>query len=348
MCNSTIMKPIYLFLFLFLLAACQKQVPTTERALYYWKNTTNSLTGEEKQALTNLGVQKLYVKFFELESNAEYKVVPTAKTHLKLDESLLAVEIVPTIFVRNEVFKTIPTSFIDSLAGKMLQLTDKYYKEKFGDASAAYQELQIDCDWTAKTKDMYFALLKALKKQSKKRISCTLRLYPYKYPDKMGIPPVHKVMLMCYNLIGPLENEHKNSILSIEELVPYLKGTKDYPLPIDIALPVFSWMQVYQYDRFVGLLIPPDAKFDTYLEAENDLWFRVKKDTVIGHLYLRTGDRIKNESISDKILEEAALQLKKYIKLKKPTTIAFFHLDESHINKDNYENLNRLYATFTQ
>ena len=66
------------------------------------------------------------------------------------------------------------------------------------------QEIQIDCDWTKSTKDKYFYLLKKIKELSKKEISCTLRLYPYKYPEIMGVPPVDKAMLMCYNLIKPL------------------------------------------------------------------------------------------------------------------------------------------------
>ena len=334
--------------FLLLLVSCEKQPIKIERALYYWKSTPYRLEAQEQESIEQMRVEKLYVKFFEIEPDATYKAIPTAKTHLKMDVPSMTVEIIPTIFIRNEVFKIITNTFIDSLAGKIIKLTDKYYKEKLGYSANTYKELQIDCDWTATTKNAYFALLKALKNQTSKKISCTLRLYPYKYPDKMGVPPVDKAMLMCYNLIAPLENEHKNTILSLEELVPYLKGTKAYPLPIDIALPVFSWLQVYQYNRFVGLLTPPDSKIEAYLQAEDALWFRVTKDTTIGHLYLRVGDRVKNEQVSEKVLEEAAAALKKYIKFKNPTTIAFFHLDESHINKENYENLNRVYSVFTQ
>jgi hypothetical protein len=134
-------------------------------------------------------------------------------------------------------------------------------------------------------------------------------------------------------------------------LLPYLKGTKTYPLAIDIALPVFSWMQVYQYNRFVGLLTAPDTAIDTYLEKEDDLWYIVKKDTVIGHLYLRIGDRIKHEKVSEEVLTEAVSQLKKHINLKKSgpkVGIAFFHLDKTHINTNNYESIIRLYTSFTE
>ncbi|MBK7469002.1 MAG: hypothetical protein IPJ43_20660 [Saprospiraceae bacterium] len=55
-----------------------------------------------------------------------------------------------------------------------------------------------------------------LKSISDKEISATLRLYPYKYTDNMGVPPVDKVMLMCYNLLNPLENLKQNSILDLK------------------------------------------------------------------------------------------------------------------------------------
>ncbi|MEM0544143.1 hypothetical protein WFZ85_16275, partial [Flavobacterium sp. j3] len=92
--------------------------------------------------------------------------------------------------------------------------------------------------------------LKKLKEISKKEISCTLRLYPYKYPDKMGVPPVDKVMIMCYNLINPLENENKNSILDLAELESYLISVPKYHKHIVIAFPIYSWMQVYLNKRF--------------------------------------------------------------------------------------------------
>lgn len=118
-----------------------------------------------------------------------------------------------------------------------------------------FGEIQIDCDWTLKTKVNYFAFLNALKKISHKTISCTLRLYPFKYPEIMGTPPVDKATLMCYNLTKPLESENKNSILDNNELRSYLKNTEKYPIHLDIALPLFSMM--YQNGRkYKALLIP--------------------------------------------------------------------------------------------
>mgnify|MGYP001087413830 CR=1 FL=1 len=329
-----------------LLASCTEQKVEVIPAFYYWKNKARKLSLAEQQALTTLGTKKLYVKFFEVESDADIDVIPTAKTSLKLETAQSEIEIIPTIFVRNEIFKQLTEPRLDSLAGQILKLVDKYYKEKYAVIAANYQELQIDCDWTSTTKEKYFYLLKRLKERSKKKLSCTLRLYPYKYPDKMGLPPVDRAMLMCYNLIGPLENKHKNSILDLKELKPYLVANKPYKIPLDIALPIFSWMQVYQYNRFVGLLRVSNTHFDDFLQKVDGLWSVVKKDTVIGNTYLRIGDKIKYEAVDSTILNEAISVLKKSLALKGTTTIALFHLDENNLNNYKHETLHHFYNTF--
>ena len=329
-----------------LLASCTEQKIEVVPAFYYWKNNTSTLSPTEQAALSELGTKKLYVKFFEVEPDAEIKAIPTAKTSLKIGKVDQEIEIIPSVFIRNEVFKNIATSYLDTLADKLLFLVDKYQKEKFSNLSSDYQELQIDCDWTGSTKEKYFYLLKKIKEKSKKKLSCTLRLYPYKYPDKMGVPPVDRAMLMCYNLIGPLENEHKNSILDLKELKPYLVGNKPYKIPLDIALPIFSWLQLYQYNRFVGLIRPKNNNFDDFLEPVDALWYLVKKDTVLGNTYLRIGDKIKYEAVDSTVLNEAIGILKKSLKLKGATTIALFHLDENNLNNYSYETLRHYYTTF--
>ena len=131
-----------------------------------------------------------------------------------------------------------------------------YYEnyDKTKDKIFDFNEIQIDCDWTKYSKEKYFYLLKKIKELSDKKLSCTLRLYPYKYPDIMGVPPVDKATLMCYNLIKPLSQQNKNSILDIEELKKYLNEKKSSPLHLDIVLPTFYWTQLYQNNQFVQLL----------------------------------------------------------------------------------------------
>jgi hypothetical protein len=60
-------------------------------------------------------------------------------------------------------------------------------------------EVQIDCDWTAATRDNYFALLKKLKQQpffQKKTLSTTIRLHQVKFVSQTDVPPADKGLLM--------------------------------------------------------------------------------------------------------------------------------------------------------
>ena len=170
-------------------------------------------------------------------------------------------------------------------------------------------------------------------------------MYPYKYPDLMGIPPVDKVTLMCYNLNNPLENENKNSILDVEELKKYLTTKKIYPLHLDIVLPINSWMLCFQNNQFAGILRNQDAVKEI-AEPIKPLWYRITKDTVINDIFLRVGDKIKYEDVSIGQLKEVARLLKTKFNFTGTTTISFFHLDKTSLNKYSNETLDYLYNSF--
>jgi len=335
------------FLFLLLICcctACTKKELNTTRAFYYWKSTETKLSTPEQEALQQLQTAKLYVKFFEVEPDSVQKAIATVKTQLHIHSVAIPKEIVPTIFIRNELWKNVDVAFCTALSEKIIRLCEAMHKAHF--PNTTYEELQIDCDWTPSTKELYFELLKALKAKSKKRISCTLRLYPYKYPHKMGVPPVDRAMLMCYNLIGPLENLNKNSILDLTELKPYLNNKKAYPLPLDIALPIFFWLHLYQNERFVGLITPKDSSIKNLLTQKSELWYQFNCDTVIGDYYLRKGDRAKYEKISAALLQDAIKILRKNLIFKDDYTIALFHLEEANLKQYHHETINNFFTAF--
>ena len=77
-----------------------------------------------------------------------------------------------------------------------------------------FKELQIDCDWTESTRDKYFHLLSTLRNElerNKQIISATIRLHQVKYAAITGIPPVHRGMLMYYNM-GKINATDNNSV----------------------------------------------------------------------------------------------------------------------------------------
>lgn len=352
------------FLSLFLISSCKNNNTTkVEKAFYYWKSNDGSFYDDEYSALKNLKIQKLYVKFFEVVPDEVFKNKPIAKLGLRLNQSYLKyrynedpeleqtinnLEIIPTVFVKNSVLEDISKSRLDTLADNIVFLCKKYYKRNLQRKEEDFNEIQIDCDWTASTSEKYFYLLKSIKDYSKKEISCTLRLYPYKFPDKMGIPPVSKVTLMCYNLINPLANENKNSIQNNQELEKYLKGAKEYPIHTDIALPIFSWIQVYQHNKFVALINPKYIYLENISKQIKPLWYEVQEDKELNNMYLRAGDKLKIEDVTKKETDKTISLLKKYVNFGETTTITFFHLDNKNVKKYSNETFNRFFSDFSK
>lgn len=340
---------------LLFLASCshENKVEKVERAFYYWKSSESGFENSEFDALDSLKIKKLYVKFFEVSRNETMGNIPISKTNLNNDywyndnKENFSVIIVPTVFIKNEVFIKSTKSEIDTLISNIHHLVKKYHKERFKNYNEKINEIQFDCDWTIKSKDNYFYFLEEFHKQTKIDLSCTLRLYPYKYRTKMGIPPVKKATLMCYNLIQPFKDNTKNSILEVSELESYLTVSKKYPFHLDIALPVFSWCHHYQYDQFKGFTGLQKEVLEKISHKKNSLWYEIKKDTSINDTYYRIGDKIKFEEASEQNINKAIKLLKKHIDFDKQTTITLFHLDSNNLNSYKNETLAKFYTSFS-
>lgn len=155
------MKKIFLFLPLFfLILSCENKVEKVENAFYYWK-TDGSPAGynHENDILTNHHIKKLYVKFFEVDYNDAMGNYPVSKTNFSLnpygDENIpTPYEVIPTVYIRNIVFQKSNEKELDQLADNVNFLINKYTDEKLD--SLKVSELQIDCDWTASTRENYF------------------------------------------------------------------------------------------------------------------------------------------------------------------------------------------------
>ncbi len=350
--------------------SCTSKNPSLERAFYYWKSNEYDLNKEELAQIQELKINKLYVKFFEIEKDPVFNNRPVSKTSLRirdkydswerddstgyyrtipnpeLNETMDKLEIIPVVYIQNEVLPGITQGVVDTLADNIVYFIDKIFKRNISEKKD-YNEIQIDCDWTESTRENYFRLLETLRKKTSKTLSCTLRLYPYKYPQKMGVPPVGKATLMCYNLIPPLSREDQNSIQNNPELELYLKGAKKYPIHLDIALPVYSWMYIYQNNQFKGVVNRDLSQIDsTSLKLLKPFWYEVQEDVELDNFYLRKGDKIKlEETTAAETLKSIAL-LKKYLPPDGQTTLSLFHLDRKNLQQYNYETLRSFFDTF--
>lgn len=317
-------KILFVFL-LFLVVSCNKRenYPYT---FYYWK-THLKLDHEEKKTLDQATVPYLYTRFFDVDKvNGKFQPVAviTKDKSFQTDK-----QIVPTVFITNQTLLGISTEEVRFLAESIhlliLKKTEEYHLK-------TNNEIQIDCDWTAGTRNDYFKFLKELKKISGKEITCTLRLHQVKDKKQTGIPPVEKVYLMCYSTSSPLENSDKNSILDINILKSYLSKMEDYPIKkIEVALPIYSWGIVTNHlgkHKLINALSKRDLENSNFKKI-SDHEIQVLKDGFYFGSYLNKGFKIKAEEISEEQLEEVISFLQKKIP---HFNIIYYQLDSKFVS----------------
>ncbi|WP_223608844.1 hypothetical protein [Chryseobacterium sp. OSA05B] len=323
------MKTLKFLLILLLAVSCggKKNHPYT---FYYWK-THLKLDQEEKKVLDKASIPYIYTRFFDIDKiGGQFQPVAviTKDKSFQTDK-----QIVPTVFITNQSMYRISADEIRFLAKNIHDLVQKKSKE-YG--LKINNEIQIDCDWTAGTRDDYFKFLKELKRVSGKEITCTLRLHQVKDKNQTGVPPVEKVYLMCYSTSSPLENSNKNSILDVTILKSYLSKLEDYPVKkIEVALPIYSWGIVTNHlekHKLINALSRKDLKTPGFKKiSDNEV--EITKDGFYFGSFLSKGFRIKVEEISVEQLEDVVRFLEKKIP---DFNVIYYQLDSKFVSNRDF------------
>lgn len=107
----------------------------------------------------------------------------------------------------------------------------------------------------------------------------------------------------------------ENSILDSVSLKKYLRGTVAvYPLPLDVALPVFSWGVVFRGGSFFNIINSPDSSQladNQRFEQVSPTRFLSKKGTILQGIYLHPGDLIRLERPSPELITMAMGELRR-------------------------------------
>lgn len=256
----------YLLLVVFVIAGIvyfmpQRSATLQPTGVYYWRTTLN-LTRLEQDWLERNDIQRVYLRLFDIalvngkpQPNATLQfpdiVDSTGIHHPGNVETVLGdIEIVPTVFVVEDVFRNIES--VDTLAKQMAQRVKKMSVTRH----FKFSEIQLDCDWTATTRDAYFGFLTALRRELPGvRLSSTIRLHQLNQPA----PPVDSGVLMVYNT-GSIHDapSDRNPILDLRDVKPYLPRLHKYDLPLSAAYPNFSWQLLYAGKELKGILYGVD------------------------------------------------------------------------------------------
>lgn len=335
----------YLMLPVFWLCSCDRNHHTVTRGFYYWK-TIYRPAPFELIKLRELNVSKLYIRLFDVDADLiTRRAIPVAPLRIYSKDS--GFMYVPVIFITQKALAVMNDSTLQQVARNICHLADVLC----GQAGIKTNELQIDCDWTGSTKDQYFALLRAIKKHTfmtDKQLSCTIRLHQVKYLGKSGVPPADRGVVMCYSM-GTLKKQGTlNSILDADEAKDYLQHIGKYPLPVDVALPLFEWCVLFHDRQFTGILhdITTDAiKKCSLFQQKNNNLYTCKQDSVWLGYSFKAGDIIRLEEPSYADIMSVADASARLIS-NTDVNVIFFDCDSITLKKFSKDELETIYNKY--
>lgn len=300
---------------IFFIVIWQHNSKTPNAEFYYWQQKYDV-------PATNI-IKPSYIKCIDIgfESDVEFKVTQFATQPNK--------QIVPVVYIDNNVLLAINSN---ELAIKIVKTLDELSKNNnFG-----YNAIQVDCDWTLGSKDNYFNLLKTIKKISKKSTEATIRLHQVKFYKQTGVPPVDRGVLMYYNMSDFYSPDTKNYILDLDIAKQYHYGFDTYPLPLDLALPIYSQARVIRFSKVIGAIEGVDIKdIDNHFDKIGKNIFKVTQTHYFKEKLLYKGDEVRLDNVEHDELIKATKELSKI--MKKPEKIIFYHFGSKWKKQELYE-----------
>ena len=223
-------------------AAGGRQELAVENAVYYWR-TDLRLDTAERAFLDTYNINKVYCRYFDVVMSDDGHPRPNATIAFS-DTLPEGVEMVPTVYITEDCMHVPNDSLATLIVRRILQMNET-------NDIHGVREIQIDCDYTSRSRKTYYDFLKAVRRETETnltppstlhpplRISTTIRLHQLSMPA----PPVDYGVLMIYNTGDPRKFMERNPILDIRDVTPYLSRLDDYPLPLAAAYPVYQWIR---------------------------------------------------------------------------------------------------------
>ena len=217
------------------LMSCSKQSDIEKgNAVYYWR-TDLRLDSTERAFLVQYEIKKVYCRYYDVVINDDDEG-PGPNATISFSTTLpKGIELVPTVYITENCMHEWHEGLAEKLVQRIRQMNET------NDINGV-SEIQIDCDYTAKSRRTYYRFLEAVKKAWGQQLSTTIRLHQL----SMEAPPVDYGVLMVYNTGNPQNFTERNPILDFRDVTPYLRYLSDYSLPMATAYPVFSWLRTIQ------------------------------------------------------------------------------------------------------
>lgn len=281
-----IMKKITIWLGLFLcllMTGCQRQEELEEgNAVYYWR-TDFRLDSTERVFLNQYHIQKIYCRYFDVVMDTTQGRGPMPNATISFSDTLPRnIEIIPTVYIMEDCMHQSHQGLAEKLVRRIRQMNET-------NGIPNVREIQIDCDYTVRSRNIYYEFLREVKQAWSQQLSTTIRLHQL----SMTPPPTDYGVLMIYNTGNPENYMERNPILDIRDVSPYLKHLNDYPLPLSTAYPVFSWLRIIR-----GVHVEHTVEAEEILKVKRAVEQRrdgLKRSIITYHLDKENIHRYKSE-----------------------------------------------------
>ena len=234
---------------------CRQQRSALEpgRAVYYWR-TDLRLDSVERTFLAEHHICKVYCRYFDVVMNSDGEPMPNATIRFVQGQQE-GIKLIPTVFITENCMHQPHKGLAKKLVDRIVQMNET-------NDIKGVDELQIDCDYTARNRKNYYDFLQQVRDEAQKhgmQLSTTIRLHQLSMP----IPPVDYGVLMIYNTGDPNKFNERNPILDMRDVEPYLRYLADYELPLAAAYPTFRWIR-----NFEGVHLEHTVEADEILKVK--------------------------------------------------------------------------------
>lgn len=276
-----------------LMISCGKQRYQDEsleqsNGVYYWC-TDLHLDSTERAFLKQHHINKVYCRYFDVVMSDDGTEPKPNATIAFTDTFPAGIELIPTVYITEDCMHKPHKDLAEKLVKRIMQMNETNH---IGNV----HEIQIDCDYTSKSRATYYLFLETIKSQLSTihyQLSTTIRLHQLSMP----VPPVDYGVLMVYNTGDPRKWQERNPILDYRDVYPYLNKLAQYQLPLAAAYPVYQWIRNIQNVRIEHTVEAAEIlKVKKTLEKERP---SLSKAVITYHLETDNINRYKTETYEE-------------------------------------------------
>lgn len=315
------------------------------RSMFYWR-TVFSVDSCERATLDDLGITTLYVRYLDVQGYSVEGARPQEPIQPGDQLMIKGLSIVPTVFIVPETLRNASDSGqLRSLARKLVRFMleiDTVLQSAAGcPLRTTFPRLLLDYDWTPNTRLTFFQLIRYVQEQlPSTSVESTIRLWQYRNPNLAGIPPVHRGVLMCYNMENYADQWTSNAVASTELLKQYIRpeSAESYPVRLDIAYPIFRQSVHFATDG-------SDWSYPRIVHTTLDVGRHVlPNDIILGGEHMRAGDVIRVDGGTVAVLREMHDHIMRTIPRDRIAGTSLFSLDTNEIKRLGRSELHSLLA----